>query len=305
MKLRIPRIVAGFGVALFLLRIVSVGIMLPGRGQPSSELQVKAQAVANVPSVTEVFLIDGAAHPNEKPQERGAEGKEILPEMLSTPTPKDNQEVLYRASQKYIATTAEEADKVAKRIAFLDGKNESASLACGPISIAILKDAKLLPAEASVRKIWLLCPRDRADCSGLKTLQREYFPPAEYDYWRIDESVRTYDFKSNPLQAGDWLYLYANCNGYDHMLVVTRVDGDGVAYTVTNINRGNGYIIVEAPLYDPNQPGKGLFYELTDRSRGNLGMSGNGGFLLVRRKTNPSPFPIDYPFENVLSNDSK
>ncbi len=72
MKLRIPGIVAGFGVMIFFLTIVSVGIMLPGRGQPSSALQVNAQAVANVPSVTEVFLIDGAAPPNEKPQERRA-----------------------------------------------------------------------------------------------------------------------------------------------------------------------------------------------------------------------------------------
>lgn len=304
MKLRVLRIAALFGVVLFFFVIVSVGLVLPGRGRTKSALQVGAQAAATSPSVAEALIMEGSAQSKAKTQERQDEDEEILPGISHEPTPKSYQDVLYIESQKYIATTAEEADKVARRIGFLDGKNESASLACGPISIAILKDAKLLPPDVSVRKIWLLCPREREDCSGINTLQREYFPPAEYDYWRIEESVRTYDFRSNPLQAGDWMYLFASYNGFDHMLAVTRVDKDGVAYTVTNINRGNGFVIVESPLYNPNQSGKGLFYELTDPSRGNLGMSGNGGFLLVRRKTDLTSLQKDCSINNFLSIDA-
>ena len=68
------------------------------------------------------------------------------------------------------------------------------------------------------------------------------------------------------------------------MLTVTRVDDKGVAYTITNLNRGKGFIITEEVLYDPNKPSEGLFYELTSSNRGELGMSGTGGFLLVRKK---------------------
>lgn len=191
---------------------------------------------------------------------------------------------LHEESLKYLAFTPEEADSIARRIGFIDGRNESASNACGPLSIAILRDGGLLPADLNIHDSWILCLRDREDCSGLETLQKKFFSPDHYDYIRVTESVREYDFVSNPLQPADWLYLYACCNGFDHMLVVTRVDDDGAAYTVTNLDRGDGFTIVEEKLYDPNNPGEGLFYELTDKERGFLGLSGNGGFLLVRKK---------------------
>lgn len=195
---------------------------------------------------------------------------------------------LYKASLEYIAETPEISDKIAQKIGFAGGKVESASNACGPLSIAILKDAGLLPGTTNIHDIWLLCARNRPDCNGIEVLQNEYFPLETYDYFLIKESVRSYDFTSNPLKAGDWLYLFVTNNGFDHMLTVTRIDENGAAYTVTNVDRGNGFIILEEMLYDPTKPGTGLFYELTDRRRTdpkiNLGNTGDGGFLLVRRK---------------------
>ena len=197
-------------------------------------------------------------------------------------------EKIYKASLEFIAETPELSDSIARKIGFAGGKVESASNACGPISIAILKNAGLLPATTDVHNSWLLCARDRSDCNGIEVLQNEYFPPEKYDYILIKESVRSYDFVSNPLHVGDWLYLFVKNNGFDHMLTVTRIDKNGAAYTVTNVDRGSGFIISEELLYDPSKPGTGLFFELTDPHRSdpkvNLGICGDGGFLIVRRK---------------------
>ncbi|MFZ3071573.1 MAG: serine hydrolase [Anaerolineaceae bacterium] len=202
---------------------------------------------------------------------------------------------LYLASLEFIAETPEGANEVARQIGFNGGYNESARNACGPISVAIMKSAGILPSSTSVREIWLLCPRERVGCNGISVLNRNYFPPQEYDYTKVTESVRTYDFAANPLQTGDWMYLFVSRNGFDHMIVVTRVDSTGAAYTVTNLNRGEGFVITEEMLYDPSRPGVGLFYELTDPQRSDekdyLGLSGDGGFLLVRRKGGLASLP--------------
>lgn len=202
------------------------------------------------------------------------------------------EEMLYSASLEYVADTPEGADLIARKIGFSGGTYESASNACGPISIAILKSAGILTSSTSVHDIWLLCPREeREECNGLSVLNSRYFPPEDYDYIKVTESVGKYDFVTNPLKPGDWLYLFASRMGFDHMLLVTRVDEDGTAYTVTNLNRGDGFKITEEVLYSPNKPGEGLFYELTNPNRGMLGMTGNGGFLLVRRKDGFSSLP--------------
>lgn len=208
---------------------------------------------------------------------------------------------LYRASLNYIAETTSEANAVVKSIKFNRGAYENVKNACGPLSIAIMRSGGILPATTSVREIWLLCAREGGKCNGMSVLNREYFPPSEYDYFQTTQSVREYDFAANPLQAGDWLYLYVKHNGFDHMLVVTRVDANGTAYTVTNLNRGEGFKITEEVLYDPAKPGTGLFYELTDPIRLKyeryLGLSGDGGFMVIRRKGGLASVP---PFNQVL-----
>lgn len=203
---------------------------------------------------------------------------------------------LYEASLAYLANTPQEAIEVVKRIGFLGGTWESPDNACGPLTVAIMRDAGFLPEEAPLKNMWLLCMRedendeDLPHCSGMKTLNSIYFPPEEYEYIPVDESIGSYDFVNNPLRVGDWLYLYvlkgvSNYNGFDHMLVVTRVDENGAAFSVTNINHGEGFVIREEMLYDPTRPGKGLFYDLSnDKLRKELGMTGTQGFLIIRAK---------------------
>lgn len=203
---------------------------------------------------------------------------------------------LYEASLHYLANTAEEAELVAREIDFASGPHESADNACGPLTVAILRDGGYLPEDANPHEMWLLCPReDIPGCNGLEILDRYFFPRSDYDYIRIEESVGTYDWQNNPLEPGDWLYLFvrkgiSKYDGFDHMLVVTRVDDRGRAYSVTNINKGDGFVIQEELLYNPRRAGVGLFADLTnDKLRKELGMTGTAGFLLIRAKTNVSP----------------
>jgi hypothetical protein len=91
------------------------------------------------------------------------------------------------------------------------------------------------------------------------------------------------------LYAGDFLYLFAGDSGsFEHMLVVSRVDESGRAFAVTNLNTTEGVVIREVMLYDPNEPGKGQFYEWTNRANDALGRTGYGGYWLWRLK---APLP--------------
>ena len=198
---------------------------------------------------------------------------------------------LHEASLAYLANTPKKALEVARSIDFTEGNFENPDNMCGPLTVAIMRDSGYLPPEADPHGMWLLCPReDNPECHGLRILERTFFPPEQYDYIRVWESVGRYDWRKNPLQAGDWLYLFllkgvSNYTGFDHMIVVTRVDEQGRAYSVTNINHGDGFVIREELLYDPRRPGQGLFYELTDDDfRKELGMTGTAGFLLIRAK---------------------
>lgn len=200
---------------------------------------------------------------------------------------------LYQASLGYIGETPEAANQIAKKIAFNWGRYETVRNVCGPLSIAILKSAGLLSSSTSMHNIWLLCPRGAEHCDDISVLYKEYFPPDDYDYLKTTKNVRDYDFISNPLKPGDWMYLFVERNGFDHMLTVTRVDKEGRAYTVTNLRRKEGWAIKEELLYDPNQPGNGIFYEFSDvEERDYLGVTGDAGFLLVRRKNGLTSIPI-------------
>lgn len=185
---------------------------------------------------------------------------------------------------------------MAREIDFAADTHESADNACGPITVAIMRDGGYLPEDANPHEMWLLCPReDNPECHGLVTLEQKFFPKSDYDYVRVEESIGTYDWAKNPLQPGDWLYLFvrkgvSRYDGFDHMLVVTRVDDRGRAFSVTNINKGEGFVIQEELLYDPRRPSLGLFAELTnDKLRKELGMTGTAGFLLIRAKVNSLP----------------
>jgi hypothetical protein len=97
-----------------------------------------------------------------------------------------------------------------------------------------------------------------------------------------------FDFSAWPLQPADFLYAYAAGYGFDHMFIVTEVDAEGRAYTVTNQFQiwGNpiwGKMLIQRYLlYDPHTPGAGIIYNEWSDSR--LGQVGNNGFDVLRKR---------------------
>jgi hypothetical protein len=202
-----------------------------------------------------------------------------------TPEPPDEdiltnaqKERIYQASLAYLSPTQADASAVAERLDYVQYAHPSNM--CGPLAIAILRDAGLFSRLTDLNDFWLLHPDTNA-ATIAKT-----FPPGKFEHFRYATPVNKFDFSAFPLKTGDVLYLYAGLNGtFEHILTVTRVDETGRAYTVTNLNTqpGDGYYIIqEVMLYDPAQPGVGQFYEWTDRKNLWIGMTGFGGFDLWR-----------------------
>lgn len=187
-------------------------------------------------------------------------------------------DILYLNSLNFIAETEREAFIIAELI---EPSGGSPGNICGPLSIMLLKDANLLPSYISTHSFWFLQPRDDYT---VQTILEEAFPKEKYLWYRTDISIGEFDFVSFPLYSGDFIYLYAGGLGtYEHILVVTRVDEDGRAYSVTNILTDDGYKISEFLLYDPTKSGEGIFYRLTDRAYNmTIGTTGFGGFQLWR-----------------------
>ncbi len=155
----------------------------------------------------------------------------------------------------------------------------SPTLICGPLSAAILQTSGLLNLDIAPVDFWLLNPfldKDRA------TLNRA-FPPAQYEHHETLISLREFDFSTFPLLPGDFLYIKHGANGtFDHMLVVNRVDNMGRAYSVTNYETEQGFIINEVLLYDPFIPNAGVFQKWTARKKPTDSATGLGGFELWR-----------------------
>jgi hypothetical protein len=206
------------------------------------------------------------------PTARPAEARGILTPMQTTR--------LAERARKYVAETEEDATRVARSLGYLENDGHPASV-CGPLSAAVLRDAGLISAYTDLHEFWLLNPR-----LNLPVLERT-FPKDEFTWFHTDQSTAAFDFKSFPLMAGDFLYLFAGDPGsFEHMLTVSKVDEEGRAYTVTNIHTPEGYVIQEVLLVDPEQPGVGQLADWTNRQKnGKLGLTGFGGFLLIRFNT--------------------
>jgi hypothetical protein len=188
---------------------------------------------------------------------------------------------LYETSLKFLADNEEDATIIVRdQIDYLASEAEDPSLVCGPLSAVVLRDAGLLPPDTDLHGFWLLDPRLRPSQIILET----YFPPERYERYQFETGTHQFDFNAFPLFPGDFIYLYAGINGtFEHIITVTRVDEAGRAYTVSNLNTEEGFVIRELMLYDPNQPGVGQFYDWMDRElNGWLGMTGDGGFDLWR-----------------------
>jgi beta-lactamase class A len=185
---------------------------------------------------------------------------------------------LREAALKFVADTEKDAIQVARSLGYLINDGHPASV-CGPLAVAILREAGLISRYIDLHDFWLLNPRDRMN---LKILERT-FPRDEFMWYQNRISTAEFDFQAFPLKAGDFIYLYAGDPGsFEHMLTVSRVDEDGKAYSVTNFDTPDGYVIKEVVLYDPMQPGVGKLYDWTNRKNYRYGLTGFGGFDLWR-----------------------
>jgi hypothetical protein len=195
--------------------------------------------------------------------------------------PLSNQEqlALYRTSLGYIRSTAADSQRLAKQINGV-GYGDPTNI-CGPLAIAILRDAKLPPASLHPHDFWLLNPNAGVDSRILETA----FPWEQYSHFFIATPINKTDWQTTPLLPGDFLFIWHGSGGnFDHMLVVTRVDSNSRAYAVTNYGTASGYVIAEALLYDPADPTTGLFHQWTAEHDAILGSTGFGGFEVWRRR---------------------
>ena len=209
---------------------------------------------------------------------------------MPTPTPIPTpslpwQERLRQAALAYQAQYPEDAEEIARSLNFLDGKTESAENICGPLAAAILRDAGLLPTQPGpvqdLKSYWQARPIDNGRPWSL-------FPDDDYEVFRFDTPLAEFDFTAWPLQPADFLYTYAKDHGFEHMFVVTEVDAEGRAYTVTNQYQSwaneiwGSMLILRYLLYDPHSPGEGIIYNEWSNSR--LGQTGNSGFEVLRKR---------------------
>lgn len=217
--------------------------------------------------------------------------------ILCPPPPEDSavltaeqQRRLMTAARKFIAPDIDAARQMAVDIDFVEGPFEDASTMCGPLSIAILKEAGLLGAWVKPHDFWLVDPKN-----SLQPLQ-DTFPESLYKWKTYETPLKEFDFSREPLQAGDFMYLHAAPGDtFEHVLVVNRLDSMGRAYSVTNLFITTGTIIEERMLYDPQQPGVGQFTDWGNRQLKNrFGNTGKAGFRIWRVKDGSSlEFPSD------------
>lgn len=196
------------------------------------------------------------------------------------PATDQQQILLYRESIYYIATTQAESIRISKEINGVLYGNPSNT--CGPLAIAILRDAGLISGGVVPHDFWLLnpfIPDDRAKLTKL-------FPDTKYKHITITTPLNKINWPLNPLEPGDFLYIHAGGGGnFDHMLTVNRVDKNMRAYSVTNFDTPSGFIIDDKMLYDPRDPTIGLFHDWTKEQFGLLGSTGFGGIEIWRLHT--------------------
>jgi hypothetical protein len=184
---------------------------------------------------------------------------------------------LYRASFAYITSTVSESIEESKEINGV-GYGDPSNI-CGPLAIAILRDAQLIPPATVPHDFWLLDPRAPTDKEKLE----QVFPADRYDHTAVTTAINAVDWRDTPLEPGDFVFIWHGSGGnFDHMLVVDRVDKDGRAYAVTNFGTAAGYMIAETVLYDPADPSAGIFHEWTKEKDAILGSTGFGGYEVWR-----------------------
>jgi hypothetical protein len=201
--------------------------------------------------------------------------------LFAGPLSNAQQVRLYQSSLAYVEPTARGSIEESKQINGV-GYGDPSNI-CGPLAIAILRDAGLIPAGTVPHDYWLLNP----DVSEDKMKLNHIFPPTEYSRSRVLSPINKIDWQKDPLLPGDFLFIWHGSGGnFDHMLVVSRVDKAQRAYAVTNFGTSGGYIIAETLLYDPADPNQGIFHTWTAQRDAILGSTGFGGFDLWRWRGN-------------------
>lgn len=197
--------------------------------------------------------------------------------VISGPVPPEMQVALYRASTTYIQDSVEASKRAAKAINEV-GYGDPSNI-CGPLAIAIMRDAGLVPYYLSPHDYWLLDPTKGPD----QRLIQNAFPATLFTHEVIKTPLTKVDWSATPLEPGDFMFIWHGSGGnFDHMLVVNRVDSLGRAYAVTNFGTAEGYVIAETMLYDPHDPTTGIFHTWTQEREAILGSTGFGGYELWR-----------------------
>jgi len=189
--------------------------------------------------------------------------------------------LLELVSRRYIAPTSTDGIRLAREMNYI-GNDGHPSNICGPLSIAILREAGIISPDTPLDKFWLLDPKQRT----ARQLLAHTFPVERFDDLRTSTPLNKFDWNAFPLQSGDFLYIYAGAGGnFEHMLVVNRVDSKQRAYAVTNYATPDGFVIQEVLLYDPNDKDLGIFHTWTKQNYAMLGSTGFGGFEVWRLRS--------------------
>ena len=197
------------------------------------------------------------------------------------PLTREQQIKLYEASLFFIAPTYEQSKKMS--VLINNARFSDPNTTCGPLSIAILKKAGILGEDLVPHDFFLINPDLGKDRITIKNV----FPLEKYTDTRYKVRIDQFDWSANPLVPGDFVYIYSGTGGnFEHMLVVTRVDNMGRAYSVTNYDTEQGFVINEALLYDPADSNAGLFSRWTEKQFQKLGSTGYAGFEVWRLKEN-------------------
>jgi len=180
---------------------------------------------------------------------------------------------LYEVSLNYIAQTEAETLQVAASLGYApEPFGGYPSNMCAPLAISILKDAGILSQGTDLHDFWLLNPEE----DGL--LLQSTFPVDQFEWLHNDQPIDQIDYSLFSLRAGDLVYIYSGFQGdYSHVLAVTRMDADGRVYSVTNNFTEAGFVVQEYLLYDPANPGTGIFYDWPNPANRELGLTGLGG----------------------------
>lgn len=211
------------------------------------------------------------------------------PQASRTPTSQATQDLakaqltqLYISSLRYLAENDKQAWEVAGSLDYAPLGGYPSNM-CGPLAISMLKDAGIISRSVSLHDFWLLNPDEDGK------LLVDTFPAEFFEWIHTPLAIDKIDYTKAPLKAGDLVYIYSGYQGdYSHVLAVTRVDQHGRAFSVTNNYTEKGFVIQEYLLYDPANPGEGIFYAWTDPANKKLGLTGFGGMDVWR--------PIQLPY---------